>query len=136
MKTITYYEYYPHYMGTMDAIVEMTESEFDNLIALAENVDATDHNDDDALEALEEACETAADKADVKCYAFIDAFTGYWNDERGVPAAIVKKLAKKKGTWSGEWEEGSFAFSVKGAEAARKAVAKIEAGHLEDEICY
>ena len=135
MSTVTYFEHYPHYMGTKNATVKFTQKQFDELIALAKV--AIKANKADADFDIEDAeifnvIEAIEKKEKVTLYALADALVNFFDSPRR-PSTITTAL-KKKGVWSGEWEEGSFAFSNKGAAAAKKAVAKIEAKHTMDEF--
>lgn len=133
MKTITYFEYYPHYMGTMSSTIELDEDQMESLLVLATDL-SVNPDSDDAYEKIDEAVDAIADENGCTLYALVDALTGNWENAKDRPAKIVKKLEGKKGVFAGDWEEGSFAFSVKGEKAAKKAVAKIEAKHLEEEF--
>ena len=130
--TITYYEYYPHYMGTMSATIKFTEAQFNEMINLAKNaIKANKADEDDTeYERLDNFIETIAKKQKEKVFAMTDALLNYFDSPRR-PSAIVNAL-KKKGVWSDQWEEGSFAFSNKGVNVAREAVRAIEAEHCLD----
>ena len=130
---ITYYEYYPHYMGTTSATIEFTKAQFDKIVSLAKAAIKEDKNGDadDNYEELEEFVETIAKKQKEKTFAFMEALLNCFDSPRR-PSTIVNAL-KKKGVWADQWEEGSFAFSNKGKKAAKEAVRKIEAEHCLDE---
>lgn len=76
-------------------------------------------------------------------YALPDMFTGAWADGRGEfdievmkkrPAKILRAFARK-GYIVSDWEEGSHALALPGyEEAARRAIAKLEAKHYENAI--
>ena len=132
MKTITYYEYYPHYMGTMSATIKFTEAQFKKMIKLAKEAIKADKDgeDDTKYEELDDFIEKIAGKQKEKQFALITALTNYFDSPRR-PSSITNAL-KKKGVWSDEWEEGSHAFSTKGKKVAKEAVRKIEAEHCLD----
>ncbi len=134
MPQVTYFEHYPHYMGTKNATLTFTQKQFDNMLVLAKAAIKEDKNSDtdDAYIALEDYIKPFEEKAGDTAYALTDALLNYFNSPRR-PAAINTAL-NKKGVWSGEWEEGSHAFSNKGAKTARAAVAKIEAQMVEDDF--
>ena len=126
---ITYYEYYPHYMGTMSATIKFTEAQFNKIVKLAKAAIKEDKNGDadDSREELEDFVEGIAKKQKQTTYAFMEAVI----DSPRRPSTIATTL-KKKGVWSDQWEEGSHAFSNKGAKVAKEAVRKIEAEHCLD----
>ena len=129
---ITYYEYYPHYMGTKSAVLKFTEAQFDKIVKLAKATIKENKNGDadDSYEELENFVEGIAKKQKETVYAFMEAVLNYFDSPRR-PSTIANAL-KKKGVWSDQWEEGSFAFSNKGAKVAKEAVRKIEAEHCLD----
>ena len=131
---ITYFEHYPHYMGTMNATIKFTDKQFSKVIELAKAAikesKVVPDGESDAAIALEEFTNAIAEKQGMQIYALEEALVDYFDSPRR-PASITNAL-KKKGVWSGEWEEGSFAFSNKGVRAAKKAVAKIEAKLAEN----
>ena len=126
---IYYFEHYPHYMGTTNAEIGMTDEQFDKLTELAA---ASRNNElDDNYERMEEYAESIV--GGVTVYALVDAFYNFGDAKR--PKQIAKKLAKK-GVCADMWEEGSYALSNKSMKAARKAVGKIEAKQVEGEFDY
>ncbi len=106
-------------MGTSSASFTMTEEEFVTLEFKFGSNGLTDDEEDALINCV-----------DARANATVYAFTDLLRDKNF--AKIIKKL-NKKGTWSGEWEEGSYALSVHGVEVAKIAIAKIEANHLFDE---
>ena len=135
--SVTYFEHYPHYMGTMNVTIKFTNKQFNKVIELAKTVIKARNKplgaDDVAYDALSAYLGKICKEQDVEEYALIESLIDSTEHSPRRPSSIVNKL-KKKGVWSGEWEEGSYAFSNKGAKAARKAVGKIEAKHTEDEF--
>ena len=121
--SVTYFEHYPHYTGTMNVTIKFTDKEFDNLVDVAKQSIKSDS------EAIYDLVEKIEKENGVSIYALVSAFT----DKAKRPKTITKAL-KKKGVWADEWEEGSHAFSTKGSKSARKAVGKIEAKHVMDEL--
>ena len=134
MRAIYYYEYYPHYMGEMSASVRFTPKQFDTLISLAKAAikenESLDGAEGDADEELREYIQEIEDTSGEKVYALDDALLNYYDSPRR-PGAITSAL-KRKSVWSGQWEEGSFAFAST-IKKARKAVAVIEAKVAEME---
>jgi hypothetical protein len=117
---VTYVEYYPHCYGASTASFTMTAAEFASL----ETKFGEDGLTDDENDALQDCIDARATR---NVYAF-DALLRENKFKK-----IMKKLKSTGGTWSGEWEEGSFALSVWGLAVAKAAVAKIEAKHLFDD---
>ena len=100
---VYYYEHYPHYLGTKNSEATFTVGQMDHWHKIEEA------GGDGWAEMDEE---------EMKGYALGDILAEW--------PAIRKKL-KKKGTWGGQWEEGSHAVSTKSFKKAKKAVGKIEA---------
>lgn len=134
MKQVIYFEYYPHYMGTLEATVRFTPKQFEELIGLAKAAVKEAEDDGPADVALEEYIDEIEEAAGVTLYSIRDAVTGAWDEAKRRPTTITTAM-KKKGLWSGEWEEGSHAFATT-ERKARKAVAKIEAKHHEEEMWW
>jgi hypothetical protein len=119
MRTITYAEHYPHYMGDMNASFTMTEAEFTSLKSKFGQGKLSD-DDYDALRICTDA------RAGKTVYAFDNLLINSFKK--------IMKALNTTGTWSGEWEEGSFALSVHGLSAAKAAISKIEAQYIEDDM--
>jgi len=135
MKAVYYYEYYPHYMGTRTASIRFTPKQFDTLIDLAKAAikenKSLDGAEGDADEVLRDHIEAIEKSSGEKVYALDDALLNFYDTPRR-PSNITSAL-KRKSVWSGEWEEGSFAFASTKRKAV-KAVVAIEAEHAEDEF--
>lgn len=121
MKHVYYYEYYPHFMGTMIATVKMTEAEFEKMCVIGKEL--AKHNDD-AYDEYYDFVEVLEKRNKTRIFAMCEAF-----DARGRSARISKKIGAGE-VWSGEWEEGSFAFAPT-LKAAKEAVKKIELKHID-----
>ena len=119
-------------MGTTSATIKFTKGQFDKIVVLAKTAIKANKNGDadDAYEELEEFVETIAKKQKEKTFAIMEALLNFFDNPRR-PSTIANAL-KKKGVWSGEWEEGSFAFGTT-QNKAREAVRKIEAEHCMDD---
>lgn len=129
---ITYYEYYPHYMGTTTATVSFTRNQFDELLDLAKVIiknhkDGNDEGEDEAQYKLDQIIDEIEKKQGVEIFALGEALLNYFDSPRR-PSTIASAI-KKKGVWVGEWEEGSFAFATTKKKAV-DAVRQIEAKHL------
>lgn len=146
---IMYYEYYPHYRGTLKASIKIDEMMFAMMQTLIADVRDPNLDDDAAEEPFDElldALETAHPNTTI--FALSDALVnGEWfgmkgsNQPTNEPPArqridkVIKKINRAlatKGFFAGEWEEGSFYFCVKGKEkAARSALLAIEHKHFD-----
>lgn len=122
MKHVYYYEYYPHFMGTRTAVVKMTAKEFEQLCAIGRKL--VGFNDDAAYDEYHVFVDALEKKTKTRIFAMQEAFY-----KRGRVARIISKLNKGE-AWSGEWEEGSFAFATK-IKDAKEAVRKIELKHID-----
>jgi len=127
---ITYFEYYPHYMGTMTATVQFTEKQFDKMLELAKGA-IKEHKDGDgddrpAYQKLDDFVTAIEKDKKVTVYALTEALLNYFGSPRR-PSSI-KAAIKKKGVWAGEWEEGSHAFATT-KKKAQDAVKAIEIKH-------
>lgn len=121
MRHVYYYEYYPHYMGTMIATVKMTMKEFEQLCALGKKIVGL--NEDEAYDEYLEFMNALEAKNNAEIYAMDEVFA-----VRGRSTRILNKVQKGE-VWSGEWEEGSFAFASK-LRDAKDAIRKIEGKHI------
>lgn len=113
-RNIYYFEYYPHFLGTLVNTVKMTPTEFALLCETAK-VDI----DSDEFEELRVKLEK---RNNATMYAINEVFYG-----KGKAMRIRNKVLKD-GVYKGEWEEGSYAFATT-LKAAKDAVRKIEAKH-------
>lgn len=132
--SVFYYEYYPHYMGTMDVTLKFTNKEFEELISKVKAMIKLHKTDSEAAyDMMDEIMDYAESKRTTKdtVFALMDALVDHFEKPRR-PSTVANAI-KKKGVWSGEWEEGSFAFATT-ERKARKAVAKIEAKHVENDM--
>jgi hypothetical protein len=109
MKHVYYYEYYPHYVGTRIATIKMSVKAFEELCAAGKDIETEEFWN--LVDTLDEQNKTTS-------YAMSEAFMG-----RGRATRILNKV-KKEGLWSGEWEEGSFAFATSLKEAKRAVKAR------------
>lgn len=109
-QIVTYYEYYPHYMGTLSCDTTMTMAEFEQFIGFAEK------ECDDEIDQIQQCLEARAGKPIYAMGSLFDSMS---------PRKLLKTL-KKKGVVGSLWEEGSFAFSIKGLKAAKQEVVKME----------
>jgi hypothetical protein len=109
-RTVTYFEYYPHYSGrTYKGSFEMTWDEFLSLLKV-------DMDNDENMDKLLDTAETRAGTA---MYALSTLFSDH-------NIVDIKNILEDRGTWADMWEEGSFALSVFGKQAAMAACAKVE----------
>ena len=133
--SVTYYEHYPHYMGTLNAEVTFTNKEWKKLITLSKAAIKEDKalggGSGDAADAFEDFKDEMEKKCGSTLYALDNAILNCYDSPRR-PSTVANAI-KKKGVWSAQWEEGSHAFATT-AKKARKAVGKIEAKVAEDEF--
>ena len=116
---IYFFEYYPHYMGTLTAEVIFTFAQLQSLHAIAIDPDREDELDD-ALAAI----------TPVTIYAFRDAIAGDNPEVKDQFAKMLNKFEKGK-PFGGMWEEGSYAFSAISMVKAKKKIKKLEKDQLD-----
>lgn len=141
--------YYPHFMGTTSGTVQVDATLFCMMLTLAVDYDLVAERDElwDMMEfglLKNRKCNRIDRELHAKLlqeegcgwHGVPEAFEGFYN---GIsPQRSVKKMMKsfeEKGFIAGEWEEGTFAVALPGYEQkAKKAMAKIESGFIEDDI--
>ena len=125
--SVIYVEHLSHYMGDQNNMITFTDKEFNELIEKAKECikskkNGNDNADDDFDDYLEEVEEKKG-----RQFALGTALLNFFESPRR-PSTISTAL-KKKGVWSGEWEEGSYAFG-KTKKKAQNAVIEIETKYL------
>lgn len=140
---VTYFEYYPHYMGTTTAKVQMDVMTFlfaqhaavDSMRAAetwredVKNKKAAEFDFDVLLENIEDNVSKKT------LYAFSNLLTNDAYVPNKVQAGANRVLADlvAKGFFVGQWEEGSYYVAIEGFEKkAATALAMLEAQHLAD----
>ena len=130
--TLTYFEHYPHYMGTMDTKMSI---DLDSMILASVVLGTKDEDDHENI--YEDISDGHNGLGDGSAYALATAIRG---DNWPITAAgqkkhldrVLKALATK-GYWADMWEEGSHALAMPGKEKqAIHALALIEAQIEED----
>jgi hypothetical protein len=129
MMNVTYFEYYPHYLGTMSSRVTMSD------IALGALFLVQQEQADDMFNSI---CEELEKECSCTLYFLSSAITNDgMSDRKKDNARFAKRVYQSltdKGFFVGEVEEGSYYFALAGSETkARAALFNIEAGHLADE---
>lgn len=109
-----YYEYYPHYMGTLTTNFKV------NIELMDELYDAYKKDTDDDNDVVYDKLKSLGNH-----YAFMDVLR--------VWPKIRKKL-ETKGEWADLWEEGSHGISMTNMKDAKHAVALVEAQMTMDEF--
>lgn len=119
---VSVFVHYPHHMGTINSYGVLPLSEF---IQLGEVAQRAYNNENQDAEFVYEVLERELEKKS-KCtfYALMEALTN--NGKKTGFKTVLTKLKKNK-KFSGIWEEGSFAFSLKGKADCQKQIRKIEA---------
>jgi len=121
-------------MGTTNATIKFTDAQFEEMIGLAKAAikehKQLDGEEGSAIEALEKFADDIEKAQNQNQYALVNALINYFDSPRR-PSTIANAL-KKKGVWSGEWEEGSHAFAITKKKAV-DAVKAIELKHYSDE---
>ena len=135
--SVTYFEHYPHYMGTLNAEIKFTNKEWEKLITLSKAAIKEDKDlkggEGEAYEAFDTFKDEMEKKSGDTVYALDVALLDYYNSPRR-PSTIANAI-NKKGVWSSMWEEGSHAFGTT-AKKAHKAVGEIEAKVAMDDFDY
>lgn len=130
--TVVYYEYYPHYMGTLTRRREMPASD---LINIASYVLSGADDEDEMFDTIEEFDDYVAELngKEKGTFAFSNALIDQYANEGVKQAKAMMTALKTKGFWVGEWEEGTHYIALKEQEtAAEAALRKIECEHFEE----
>lgn len=106
--SIVYYEYYPHYQGTMTAKVVLDDTTFALLLTLMKDANAD--------EALDELVEEITDNSKEALYGL-----GSVTCEEWITARKILNGINKNGYFVSQWEEGSFYFAEKDKTKEAKA---------------
>lgn len=114
--TVTYFEHYPHYMGTSNSKATMRIEDLVLLSLLAR----------DDMDIFQEFCDHLAAENDNSLYAIEDLFDMY--SLRQITNALIKK-----GYFIGEWEEGSFFVAFKGNERKAKIELALHEARISSE---
>jgi hypothetical protein len=132
---ITYFEHYPHYMGTINSTAKITDENFALLLTLVadEGEEARDLIEN---EFEENYLEFLLSRPQRGVYALAAALEDHDTSASGSCTKRVKQILRAfatKGYWVGYWEEGTHAFALPGYEKeAINAIAKLEAKIAED----